>query len=65
MHFDFAAGVFADLATKPDAVAVMARDRTLTWQELQTEASAWCERARTYGIGADTPIVIRGHKQSA
>lgn len=65
MHFDFASGVFADLGTRPNALALIARDRNLSWQELQTEATAWCERARACGLGADTPIVIRGHKQSA
>lgn len=65
MYFDFDAGVFADLPTRPDALAVIAQDRQLSWRELQSEANAWCEEARALGLGADTPIAIRGHKESA
>lgn len=65
MYFDFDSGLFADLLNRPDALAVIAQDRTLTWRELQAEATAWCEEARALGIGKDTPVVFRGHKESA
>ena len=65
MHFDFETGAFADLDTRPDATAVIAHDRTLSWRELQTEVLAWCAQARALGLEVDTPIVIRGHKESA
>lgn len=65
MHFDFDTGEFRDLSTRPDALAVIAHDRSLSWQALQAEAQAWCDEARALGLQADAPIVIRGHKEAA
>jgi D-alanine--poly(phosphoribitol) ligase subunit 1 len=65
MHFDFDTGEFRDLSTRPDALAVIAHDRSLSWQALRAEAQAWCDEARALGLEADAPIVIRGHKEAA
>lgn len=65
MYFDFDTGSFAECELLPDAPAVIARDRTLSWTELRNCALAWCETARGLGLQADAPIVIRGHKESA
>ena len=65
MHFDFDTGEFRDLSIRPDALAVIAHDRSLSWQALQAEAQAWCDEARALGLEADAPIVIRGHKEAA
>lgn len=65
MHFDFDTGEFRDLSIRPDALAVIAHDRSLSWQALQAEAQAWCDEARALGLQADAPIVIRGHKEAA
>ena len=65
MHFDFDAGEFRDLSIRAQSVAVIAQDRSLTWQALHTEAQAWCAQARARGLRADVPIVIRGHKEAA
>lgn len=65
MRFDFSAGDFTDLDTLPNAPAAIARDGCLSWSELRAHASAWCDEARALGIGPDTPVVIRGHKEAA
>ncbi len=65
MHFDFDTGEFRDLTTRPDATVVVAHDRSLSWQALRAEAQAWCDEARSLGLRADAPIVIRGHKEAA
>ena len=65
MHFDFDTGEFRDLSIRPDALAVIAHDRSLSWQALQAEAQAWSDEARALGLEADAPIVIRGHKEAA
>lgn len=66
MYFDFDSGQFADATTRPDAPAlVVAHGATLSWRALERAAAAWCEEARALGIGPDTPIVIRGHKEAA
>ena len=65
MHFDFDTGTFVDVATGAARTAVVAHDRSLTWQALQAEAQAWCDEARALGLRADAPIVIRGHKEAA
>lgn len=63
MQFDFETGSFVDLATLPNAPAVIASDDTLTWEALRLRALAWCKRAQAAGVAADTPMVIRGHKE--
>ena len=65
MYFDFDACRFQDLESDHDAWAVIAHDRRLTWQQLESQARAWCEHAQALGLRADAPIVIRGHKEAA
>lgn len=65
MHFDFDSGTFRDASFRPDEPAVVAHDRSLSWRELETEARAWRDEARALGVGADVPVVIRGHKEAA
>lgn len=65
MHFDFDAGRFANRENGQEAWAVIAHDASLSWQQLETQARAWCEQARALGLRADTPVVIRGHKEAA
>ena len=65
MYFDFDACRFQDHESDHDAWAVIAHDRSLTWQQLESQARAWCEHAQALGLRADAPIVIRGHKEAA
>ncbi|WP_230681178.1 AMP-binding protein [Paracidovorax cattleyae] len=65
MHFDFDSGEFRDTSVRPDALAVIAHDRSLSWQALAAEAAAWCGQARALGLAAGAPIVVRGHKEAA
>jgi len=65
MYFDCTTRNFAAIEVAPDAPAVIARERCLTWRELHTEAQAWCRRAGEFGLARDLPIMIRGHKEAS
>ncbi|WP_295537786.1 AMP-binding protein [uncultured Pseudacidovorax sp.] len=65
MHFDYDSGRFVHTDAGGDRPAIVARDRHLDWAALQREAEAWCAEAQRLGLGADMPIVIRGHKEAA
>ncbi|MEX3958838.1 D-alanine--poly(phosphoribitol) ligase [Trinickia sp. EG282A] len=65
MRFDLATSRFVDTSLRPDASAVVGADRTLSWRELEAEASAWRDAAVAAGYGADTPVIVHGHKEAA
>lgn len=64
MYFDFDTRSFLQCAVLPDAPAVIAHDRSLSWTELEAAVLVWCEKARSLGFGPDTPVVLSGHKES-
>lgn len=64
MRFDLAESRFVDRDHRPDAPAVIGADRTLSWLELEAAAFAWCDAAVAQGIGRDTPVIVRGHKEA-
>lgn len=64
MRFDLHTFQFVDAARADDAPAVVAPDRSLSWQALAAEARAWAERARAAGAGPDRAVVVYGHKQA-
>ena len=65
MRFDLKSFQFADEGRAPDALAVAAADRSLTWAQLRTEAHAWADAARKHGVAPDVPVAIYGHKEAA
>ena len=65
MRFDLKSFQFADEGRAPDALAVAAADRSLTWSQLRTEAHAWADAARKHGVAPDVPVAIYGHKEAA
>ena len=65
MRFDLATSRFVEDALRPDAPAVVGADRTLSWRELAEQAGAWRDAAVAAGYGADTPVIVRGHKEAA
>lgn len=64
MRFDLAQSCFTDTAERPDDWAVIGSDRSLRWHELATEARAWARMASYNGFSADTPVILRGHKEA-
>lgn len=65
MRFDLKSFQFTDTAHAPDAPAVVAADRSLTWSQLRAEAGAWAEEARRHGVAPDVPVAIYGHKEAS
>lgn len=65
MRFDLKSFQFTDTGYAPDAPAVIATDRSLSWAQLRAEAGAWAEEARRHGVAPDVPVVIYGHKEAA
>ncbi len=65
MRFDLKTFQFVDAERAPDALAVVAADRSLTWAQLRDEAVAWAEQAREHGAAADVPVAIYGHKEAS
>lgn len=65
MRFDLATSRFVDASLRSDAPAVIAADRALSWRELAAAVSAWCDAAIEAGFGADTPVIVHGHKEAA
>lgn len=64
MRFDLADNTFAETTARPDDWAVIGSDRSLRWHELATEARAWARIASHNGFSADTPVIVRGHKEA-
>lgn len=64
MHFDLAQSRFVQTHLRPDAPAVVAAERTLSWRELEQAALAWCDAAIAHGIARDVPVIVRGHKEA-
>lgn len=64
MHFDLAQGRFVQTDVRPDAPAVVAAERTLSWRALEQAALAWCDAALVQGIARDLPVIVRGHKEA-
>ena len=65
MRFDLKSFQFVDTDVAPDALAVAAADRSLTWAQLRAEAAAWADAARKNGAGPDVPVAIYGHKEAS
>lgn len=65
MRFDLKTFQFVDTGMSPDALAVAAADRSLSWAQLRDEAYAWAENARQHGAAPDVPVAIYGHKQAS
>lgn len=65
MRFDLKTFQFVDTGMSPDALAVAAADRSLSWAQLRDEAHAWAENARKHGAGPDVPVAIYGHKEAS
>ena len=65
MYFDLTTFSFESSARAPDSLAVVGADRELTWAALAEEAHRWADRARVAGLAPDSPVVIRGHKETA
>ncbi len=65
MRFDLSTFQFVDSARAPDALAVVAADRSLTWAQLRDEAVAWADQARAHGVATDVPVAIYGHKEAS
>ncbi|CAB3946252.1 D-alanine--poly(phosphoribitol) ligase [Achromobacter piechaudii] len=65
MRFDLKSFEFVESAISPDALAVAAADRTLSWSQLRDEAMAWADQAREQGVAADVPVAIYGHKEAS
>ncbi len=65
MRFDLKSFEFVASPRSPQALAVVASDRNLTWEGLQQEATQWVAQARELGITADVPVAIYGHKQAS
>ncbi len=65
MRFDLSTFQFVDSARAPDALAVVAADRSLTWAQLRDEAVAWAGQAREHGAAPDVPVAIYGHKEAS
>lgn len=65
MRFDLKTFQFVDTGMSPDALAVAAADRSLSWAQLRDEAYAWAENARQHGAAPDVPVAIYGHKEAS
>jgi len=65
MRFDLKSFQFTDCERAPDAPAVVAADRSLSWSQLRAEAGAWADEARRHGVAPDVPVAIYGHKEAA
>ncbi|WAI83615.1 MULTISPECIES: D-alanine--poly(phosphoribitol) ligase [Achromobacter] len=65
MRFDLKTFQFVDTGMSPDALAVGAVDRSLSWAQLRAEAHAWAENARKHGAAPDVPVAIYGHKEAS
>lgn len=65
MRFDLKSFQFTDTGYAPDAPAVVAADRSLSWSQLRAEAGAWADEARRQGVAPDVPVAIYGHKEAA
>ncbi|MYT68235.1 MULTISPECIES: non-ribosomal peptide synthetase [unclassified Streptomyces] len=58
--------VFAERAARrPDAVAVVSPDRTLTYGELERRANRLAHRLREHGVGRGTPVGVHVSRSSA
>jgi D-alanine--poly(phosphoribitol) ligase subunit 1 len=64
MRFDLAESRFVETDVRPDAPAVIAADKTLSWRELAAASLAWRDAAMSHGIGPDVPVIVRGHKEA-
>ncbi|WP_345813655.1 D-alanine--poly(phosphoribitol) ligase [Paraburkholderia sp. PREW-6R] len=69
MRFDLSASRFVETGDRADGeadtLAVIGADRALHWRELAAQAHDWAGHARTCGIAADVPVIVRGHKEAA
>lgn len=65
MRFDLKSFQFTDADQAPDAPAIVAADRSLSWAQLRAEAGAWAEEARKHGAAPDVPVAIYGHKEAS
>ena len=65
MRFDLKSFDFVECERAPDALAVAAADRNLSWAQLRAEALAWADAARAHGAAPDVPVAIYGHKQAS
>lgn len=65
MRFDLKSFDFVECERAPDALAVTAADRNLSWAQLRAEALAWADAARAHGAAPDVPVAIYGHKQAS
>ncbi|WZB63053.1 AMP-binding protein [Achromobacter xylosoxidans] len=65
MRFDLKSFDFVECERAPDALAVAAVDRNLSWAQLRAEALAWADAARAHGAAPDVPVAIYGHKQAS
>lgn len=50
MRFDLKSFQFVDTDLSPDALAIAAADRSLSWSQLRDEAQAWADVAREQGV---------------
>ncbi|SSW70295.1 D-alanine--poly(phosphoribitol) ligase [Achromobacter agilis] len=65
MRFDLKSFQFTDAERAPDALAIVAADRSLTWSQLRDEARAWAGEARRHGVAPDVPVAVYGHKEAS
>jgi len=64
MHFDLATSAFTDVERDPQRPAVIAADRSLSWDDFRRAVDDWVAAARDLGVGPDIPVVIYGHKEA-
>ena len=63
MRFDLKSFDFVECERAPDALAVAAADRNLSWAQLRAEALAWADAA--CAARRRMPVAIYGHKQAS
>src|SRR5262245_42097913 len=51
-------GISGEAAARPDALAVVARERPLTYGMLERRANALAHRLRTLGVGTDAIVAV-------
>jgi D-alanine--poly(phosphoribitol) ligase subunit 1 len=65
MKFCFEKKTFIEQSIQADKLAVVGSDRSISWQEFETEVNELCEQFSSNGISnLKYPVIIYGHKKA-